>query len=305
MAGHVGFVGAGVMGLPMAHHLLHQGHELTVHARTPARVQSLIDAGAHRAATPAEVAARSEVVIGCLLDEQAVREVYLGEKGLLAATVPGQVLVEHGTFAPALARELAAHAAERGAGFVDVPVTGGPQRARDGRLTGIAGGAPEHLDAVRPLLHAYCTELVHVGPIGSGLQLKLVNQLLVSVHVAAAAEAAALIGRLGLPPEESKRVLMSGWAASTMLDHCLPAALSASTAASGSTIGGLAPVQAVVADLARSLDVSLQVFPAAQELFTAQVRAGASRSDLAQLARAYDPEAGLAARVGAAIKEVT
>lgn len=289
MGTRVGFVGAGAMGLPMARRLLDQGHAVTVYARTPAKVVSLLDSGATLAASPAEAAAGSVVVFGCLRDEQAIVDVYVGERGLLGAVGPGQTLVEHGTIAPDLARSLAERAAERGAAFLDVPVTGGPQRAREGSLTGLAGGSADRLAAVLPLLRAYCGEVFHVGPVGGGLELKLVNQLLVSVHIAAAAEAAALIARLGLDPAPTKQALMSGWAASTMLDYCIPAALTADATASAATIGGMAEVQGLVADLATSSELSLPVFAAAQNLFTARVAAGAAGADLSQVARAYDP----------------
>ncbi|MGW2055417.1 NAD(P)-dependent oxidoreductase [Streptomyces sp. NPDC001840] len=286
----VGFVGAGVMGLPMARRLLAAGHRLSVHARTPAKVAALIEAGAEPAETPAQLAADSDVIIGCLLDEKAVQEVYLGPDGIIAAVHAGHLLVEHGTFAPRVARDLAEQAAERGAGFVDAPVTGGPQRAYLGELTCMAGGRAEHIEAARPLLAAYCRDISHVGPVGTGLELKLVNQLLVSVHVAAAAEAAALVGRLGLPAQLAKSVLMSGWAASAMLDYCLPAALTPSTAPTGATIGGLSAVQDAVAEISSTVDLPLRVFPAARQVFTALTDAGAGSRDIAQLARAYDRE---------------
>ncbi|MFE1962741.1 NAD(P)-dependent oxidoreductase [Streptomyces sp. NPDC059479] len=286
----VGFVGAGVMGLPMARRLLAAGHRLLVHARTPAKVAALTEAGAELVETPAQLAADSDVIIGCLLDEKAVQEVYLGQDGIIAAVHAGHLLVEHGTFAPRVARGLAEQAADRGAGFVDAPVTGGPQRAHSGKLTCMAGGRTEHFEAARPLLAAYCREIIHVGPVGAGLELKLVNQLLVSVHVAAAAEAAALMDRLELPVELAKRVLMSGWAASAMLDYCLPAALTPSAAPTGATIGGLSAVQDAVDEVSSALDLPLRVFPAARQIFTRLTDAGAGGRDIAQLARAYDRE---------------
>ncbi|QXE33770.1 NAD(P)-dependent oxidoreductase [Streptomyces sp. GMY02] len=286
----VGFVGAGVMGLPMARRLLAAGHRLSVHARSRAKVAPLIEAGAESAETPAQLAADSDVIIGCLLDEKAVQEVYLGPEGIIAAVQADHLLVEHGTFAPRVARDLAERAAERGAGFVDAPVTGGPRRARLGELTCMSGGRAEHIEAVRPLLAAYCREIIHVGAAGTGLELKLVNQLLVSVHVAAAAEAAALVDRLGLPARLAKNVLMSGWAASAMLDYCLPAALTPSTAPTGATIGGLSAVQDAVAELSSTVDLPLRVFPAARRVFTTLTDAGAGSGDIAQLARAYDRE---------------
>jgi 3-hydroxyisobutyrate dehydrogenase-like beta-hydroxyacid dehydrogenase len=287
----IGLVGAGVMGLPMAEHLLREGYPLSVWARTPAKVASLVASGASSAATPAKLAAESDVIVGCLLDEHAIEQVYLGADGLFASVRAGHLLVEHGTFAPRVARRLSALADERGAGFLDIPVTGGPHGARAGTLTGIAGGRAEHLAAARPFLEAYCAQVVHIGPSGTGLELKLVNQLLVSTHVAAAAEAAALIDRLGLPPRESKQVLMAGLAASTMLDYCLPAALVPSTAPSGASIGGLAAVQGLVTEVADGLDLTLDVFTAVREVFTPLVDSGAEQQDLSQLARAYDPAA--------------
>ncbi|MEV7682826.1 NAD(P)-dependent oxidoreductase [Streptomyces sp. NPDC088341] len=286
----VGFVGAGVMGLPMARRLQAAGHHVVVHARTPAKVATLLGAGAEFAETPARVATRSDLIIGCLLDEKAVRDVYLGPDGITDGLRAGHLLVEHGTFAPRMARDLAAIAAEKGAGFVDAPVTGGPQRARSGELTCMTGGRREHVEAARALLAAYCRDIVHVGPSGAGLELKLVNQLLVSVHIAAAAEAAALINRLELPADIAKNVLMSGWAASAMLDHCLPAALTPSVTATGSTIGGLSAVQDAVAELSSDQELTLRVFPAARDAFTRLTAAGSGTRDIAQLARIYDRE---------------
>ncbi|MFE4369792.1 NAD(P)-dependent oxidoreductase [Streptomyces sp. NPDC056835] len=284
----VGFVGAGVMGLPMARRLLSAGYPISVHARTPAKVAALTDAGATLADTPAQLAAASDVLVGCLLDEKAVHAIYHGSDGLFAGIRAGHLLVEHGTLAPRVARALAARASELDAGFLDIPVTGGPRRAHEGRLTGMAGGQPEHLDTVRPLVGTYCSELLHLGPSGAGLQIKMVNQLLVSVHVAAAAEAAALLGRLGLDAARAKTVLMSGWAAGAMLDYCLPAALTPSTAPSGATIGGLLPVQEQVAEALAEVDLDAPVFHTAHQVFAALAGSGGSALDLAQLARAYD-----------------
>lgn len=286
----VGFVGAGVMGLPMAQRLQAAGHRIVVYARTPAKVASLVEAGAVLAETPAQVAAVTDVIIGCLLDEKAAREVYLGPNGVTRSIRAGHLLVEHGTFAPRVARDLHERAAALGAGFVDAPVTGGPQRARSGDLTCMAGGSADHVEAVRSLLETYCREVVRVGPVGTGVELKLVNQLLVTVHLAAAAEAAALIDRLELPADLAKRVLMSGWAASAMLDYSLPAALTPSAAPAGATIGGLAEVQGAVAELASAHKLSLLVFPPAQEAFTLLTAAGAGSQDIAQLARIFDRE---------------
>lgn len=278
------------MGLPMARRLQAAGHPLIVHARTPAKVTELLEAGADLTESPAQLAAASDVIVGCLLDERAAREVYLGPHGIIHAVRRGHLLVEHATIAPRVARELGERTAARarGAGFIDAPVTGGPLRAASGELTCMAGGESEHIEAAKSLLAHYCRDVVHVGPVGRGLELKLVNQLLVTVHVAAAAEAAAVIERLKLPPDLAKNVLMSGWAASAMLDYCLPAALRPSATPSGATIGGLSTVQETVAELTSAHDLALQVFPTAREAFARLTAAGAGAHDIAQLARIYD-----------------
>ncbi|MFJ6393871.1 NAD(P)-dependent oxidoreductase [Streptomyces sp. NPDC091972] len=286
----VGFVGAGVMGLPMARRLQDAGHSLIVYARTPAKVAALLEAGAELADSPAQLAEGSDVIVGCLLDEKAAREIYLGERGIIQAVRSGQLVIEHATIAPRVAREIADRLASRGANLIDAPVTGGPQAAVTGQLTCMAGGGREHIAAARDLLATYCRDVVHVGPIGRGLELKLVNQLLVTVHVAAAAEAATMIERLHIPADVAKTVLMSGWAASAMLDYCLPAALTPDATPSGATIGGLAAVQDAVADLASAHDLSLRVFPAARDAFALLTAAGAGAQDIAQLARIYDHE---------------
>src|SRR5579864_5200533 len=174
------------MGSRMAARLAGAGYSLVVYNRTPGRASAL--PGATVVATPAEVARQSDVVCGCLLNGAAVEAVYLGSEGLHGGSRNGQVYVEHGTFAPELARRLARLLQERGAAFLDAPVTGGPEAASIGQLTMMAGGPLAALTAVSEILQTYAGRLSYVGQSGAGLELKLVNQLLVSCHVAAAAE---------------------------------------------------------------------------------------------------------------------
>ena len=197
----VGFVGLGAMGSRMALRLLDAGYPLIAYNRTRERGAEVERAGAVIVATPAEVAERSQVICGCLLDGHAVEHVYTADDGLIGNSRAGQIYVEHGTFAPELARDLSSMLEQRGAAFLDAPVTGGPEAATSGQLTIMVGGQAAAVAEVSDVLHAYAGRVCHIGGPGTGLQLKLVNQLLVSCHVAAAAEATAMIRRLGLPIE--------------------------------------------------------------------------------------------------------
>ncbi|MFJ5262470.1 NAD(P)-dependent oxidoreductase [Streptomyces sp. NPDC088387] len=286
----VGLADGSPLTLSIARHLIAAGHRLTAYAPSWADARQMEEAGAELVTAPAQLA-HCDVVINGLVDTGAKAAFYLHDDGLLKAARPGQLFVDHTIVDPSQARHLAERAARRGAGFLDVPLTGGVQKARQGRLIAVVGGETQHLDLARPLLNAYCADIVHAGPVGRGTELQLIGHMLVSVHAVAAAEAAALIARLGLPPRESKRVLMSAPAASSMLDHCLPAAFTTSEIESGATIGGLLHAQSLAADLAARLDVPVRLLPAVRGQFAALIRRGRARHDLSQLARAYDHEA--------------
>lgn len=222
-------------------------------------------------------------MLSCLTDDAAVRAVYLGPAGLLAAALPGQVFVEHGTFAPALAREIAVAARQRRAIFLDAPVSGGPEGAAAGTLVVMVGGPRAELERVEGLLRAYAAQIEWIGDHGSGLELKLINQLLVGCHVAAYAEAAALMRALQLPWDTATSVLCSGWAGSTMLKRCLERAAVNDYESAGANIVGLVHVEREVLELARGEGVRLSLLPAAQRLMERAVDAGLGEYDVAAL----------------------
>lgn len=286
-AAPIGFIGVGVMGSAIAHRLLDAGYELSIYNRSSHRLLPLLDKGATALPTPAEVAHRCEHIVSCLLDTAAVEDVCFGPAGLVDALRPGHVLVEHATFSAATARRIAAGAEARGAHFLDAPITGGPEGATAGTLTTMVGGAARALETVSGLLAHYTNEILHVGESGRGLELKLVNQLLVSCHLVAAAEASVLIDSLRLPPDISQQALMSGWAASTMLAHVLPRAAVDDYTSRGATIGGLIEVQRLVADLARDHRLDLRLFAATRSIFAQATSAGLAEYDPAALTHNY------------------
>lgn len=273
------------MGSLMACRLLDAGHALSVHNRTPDRAAALLAAGARWADRPCDVWAVSDVVISCLRGTDAVESVYLGDVGLLAHARPGQIFVEHGTFDPALARQVAAAADANGAAFVDLPVSGGPEGARSGTLTGMAGGTPDAVAAATAVVAAYCSGVTRVGSHGAGLELKLVNQLLVSVHMAAAGEAVELLASLGLDLTVARTVLTTGWANSAMLDRSLAMAGPGHLDDTGATIDGMREVQSVVDELLDRCGRPAPVFAASKLAFESASGFGAGAQDPAALGR--------------------
>jgi 3-hydroxyisobutyrate dehydrogenase-like beta-hydroxyacid dehydrogenase len=287
----VGFVGLGAMGSRMAHRLIASGSRVIVYNRSAPRAEPFRRLDVEVAETPAQLVEQADVVCGCLLDGAAVEEVYAGAAGLITASRARQLFIEHGTFDPCLAEEIARRLDERGALFLDAPVSGGPERAEEGTLTAMVGGTTDGVARGVPVIEQYATTIRHVGPSGAGLKLKLINQILVSCHVAAAAEATALIGRLDLALDVAAEILTSGWASSTMLERTLEKVRLNQLDESEATIGGLVEPQALAQTLAGQAGLSLPVFGAAIELFRAACASGHGTHDLAALAAAVDTTA--------------
>ncbi len=285
-AARIGFIGLGAMGARMAARLLDAGFHLTVHNRTRTREAELIGRGAASASSPAHVAATADVVVGCLLDDNAIEQVYRSDDGLVSAARPGQVFIEHATFSPALARDLERELAKRDAVFLDAPVSGGPEGAAAGTLAVMVGGKPQGLAEVLDVVQAYSSRVVHVGPAGTGLELKLVNQLLVSCHAAAAAEAAELLRRMGMPLDVAGAVLNASWADSAMLSRMFDRRLADENTPSEATVEGLAAPQRLVRELLAEHDFVPTVSNAALDAFAAARARGRGHQDLTELLEA-------------------
>jgi len=206
------------MGRPMALHLLKAGHALSVYARRAAAAQPLVDAGAAACASPAEVAANSEVVLTMVTTGADVEAVALGEDGILHGAKPGTVLVDMGTIPPGTARRIAAKLAERGIEAIDAPVSGGEVGAINATLAIMAGGKPEVLARVRPLLEKLGKTIVHIGPSGAGQVAKACNQMIMVACIEAVAEAMLLAQHSGADPEKVRQALAGGSAGSRVLE---------------------------------------------------------------------------------------
>lgn len=287
----IGFLGPGAMGAGMVTRLLAAGYSVNVWARNPAKIAPLLDLGAALTKSPADLVGSSDIVLSCLLDSAVIREVYLEAEGAASAAREGQIFAEHATFEPALAVEISRALTDRGAGFLDAPVSGGPEGARSGALVTMVGGDEEVLERLRPVLESYCAKVKHAGPTGNGLRLKLINQLLVCTHAVAAAEASALVLRSGIDPVVAHEALMGGWAASTMLDLQLPKACDGDFDGGGAFIGGLLEVQRLISQFADQAGVNSALLDPVRGAFASAVDAGHGQHALAAMVTNYHDEA--------------
>lgn len=212
----VGFVGLGVMGFPMAGHLVKAGHEVTVYNRTGAKSAAWADKHAGTAvATPREVAQRSDVVMLCVGNDNDVRSVVFGDDGVLAGTAPGAIVVDHTTTSANLARELAVACAAAGVGFVDAPVSGGQAGAENGALTVMCGAEDlAHFGSAKSVIMSYAKACERLGGAGAGQLAKMVNQICIAGVVQGLAEGINFAQHAGLDVEQLVGVISQGAAGS-------------------------------------------------------------------------------------------
>jgi 3-hydroxyisobutyrate dehydrogenase/glyoxylate/succinic semialdehyde reductase len=205
----VAFLGLGAMGAPMARRIVAAGLRTTVWNRSAERAAGCAALGASVAKTPREAAAEADIVCTMLSDPAAVESVASGPDGLLAGLSKGALWLDFSTVTPAAARAFAARALEKGARFCDVPVAGSVKPATDGTLRILAGGEAADLERARPVLDAVSKGVLRFGAVGQGSAMKLVNNLLFGVTLAAFGEALGLAKQLGLPEKETTEWLLS------------------------------------------------------------------------------------------------
>ncbi len=186
----IAFLGTGVMGAPMAGHLVSAGHRVVVFNRTRAKAERWAAThGGRVAATPAEAADGADAVLTCVGNDDDLRQVMLGEDGALAAMRAGAVFADHTTVSAAIARELAIAGEARGLLVLDAPVSGGQAGAEGGTLAIMCGGSPEAFAAAEPIMDAYAARIVHVGAAGAGQTTKMVNQICIAGVLGGVSEA--------------------------------------------------------------------------------------------------------------------
>lgn len=282
----IGFIGTGTMGMPMCHNLLRVGHPLVVFNRTAARVAPLVTAGAQLSGSVGELSAASDIVICCLDSVAASEAVLLGDAGVVASARPGTILVEHSTISPALVSRVAIAARARSVGFLDAPVSGGPEGAAQGTLAIMVGGDEHTFASVSPILGAYGGTIRLLGPNGAGTNAKLVNQLLTFVHGAAAAEAIALAEASGLDVRAFSEVLRESFGYSRMFDRTSARVLGHDYSA-GAALRLFAKDLGLVRELGGVTGIPLPVADAAQVILDAAIEGGFAEQDIAALRLRY------------------
>lgn len=220
----IGFVGLGIMGSRQAANLAGAGYTLTVYNRTRATAEAwAAEHGGVVAGTPAEVGAASDIVITMVVDGEQVHDALLGPDGVAAGAAPGVLCVDMSTIAPAQTRAIGALLAEHGLRLLDAPVTGSSPKAQDGTLTIMAGGGAEDFQRARPLLEVMGELVVHVGELGQGEMLKIINNSVAAANATTLGEALLVAQRTGVDLDALVQVMGRGSGGSAMLDLKSPA----------------------------------------------------------------------------------
>jgi len=218
----IGFIGLGIMGKPMSKNLLKAGYELVVYDVTKAAVDDLVAAGAKTAPNPKEVAKQVEYIVTMLPNSPHVKQVVLGENGVIEGAKAGTVVIDMSSIAPLVSREIAAKLAEKSIEMLDAPVSGGEPKAIDGTLSVMVGGKKEIFETCFPIMKAMAGSVVLTGDIGAGNVTKLANQIVVALNIAAVSEALVLATKAGVDPELVYKAIRGGLAGSTVLDAKAP-----------------------------------------------------------------------------------
>lgn len=278
----LGFIGLGAMGAPMARNLLKSQHTVTVFARRPESMASLVDAGARAAASPAAVASQSEVVFTMVTNTEAVEDVVLGPQGIVHGARAGLVVIDHSTIVPARAKRVAEDLKARGISMLDAPVSGGVAAAEAGTLSIMVGGDPGVYERCRPLLAVLGHTITYIGNSGAGQVAKACNQICTIVNQQAAAEAMLLAERSGVDPLKVKDALMAGFGASRMLDLQAPKMIARDF--NGKVESRLHHKDIlIVLQMAQELAVALPASAAAADTLTRLQQQGGARRDSAAI----------------------
>lgn len=216
----VAFVGLGVMGYPMAGYLAKAGNDTVVYNRTAAKAEQWVaEYGGASAPTPQAAAEDAEIVFCCVGNDDDVREVILGEDGVLAGISEGSVVVDHTTASATIAREVYAVAAAKSVGFLDAPVSGGQAGAENGQLTVMVGGDEEVFGRAAPVMDCYAKAITHIGPVGSGQLAKMVNQICIAGVVQGLSEGLHFAQSAGLDPAVVIESISKGAAQSWQMEN--------------------------------------------------------------------------------------
>jgi 2-hydroxy-3-oxopropionate reductase len=286
----IGFIGLGVMGRPMAGHLIAAGHELFLHRVKPAS-QALVDQGGKALASPREVAAAADVVILMVPDTPDVEAVLFGADGVAESLGAGKLVIDMSSISPVATKTFASRIEALGSDYLDAPVSGGEVGARNAALTIMVGGKPEVFERARPLFETMGKTITLVGGVGDGQTAKVANQIIVGLTIEAVAEALSFAKKAGADPARVREALMGGFASSRILEvH--GERMVKRTFDPGFRIRLHRKDLTLAIDAAKALDMSLPNTAATQQLMNAAIALGDGDRDHSALIRTLEVLAG-------------
>jgi len=217
---HVSFIGLGIMGYPMAGYLANNGHDVVVYNRTTAKAENWCKQfGGSSAATPADAAKSAEIVFTCVGNDNDVREVILGDDGVINGISSGSIIVDHTTASATIAREIHSIAGEKSVGFLDAPLSGGQAGAENGQLTIMVGGDEDVFERALPVMDCYAKAITLIGPVGSGQLAKMVNQICIAGVVQGVSEGLHFAKKAGLDAAKVIEAISKGAAQSWQMEN--------------------------------------------------------------------------------------
>jgi len=288
----IGFIGLGIMGLPMASHLLKAGYEVIIFNRTMSKAQPLVGIGAKLVGSPGELARESEAVIIMVKADAEVEEVIFGQNGILEGAKPGFVIINSSTISPKTSIRLAAETAKAGVEMLDAPVTGSGVQAIEAKLTFMVGGNKDVFERCMPLFTVMGKQAFYMGESGKGSYTKLGNNVMLAINLLAVSEALTLIYKAGIDPEIFLQVVGGGGARSGMAETKIPKIVKRDYKPAFGT-AMLAKDLALASDLAKELQVPVPVMSAVKEMIQIAVAKGFSDEDVCSVVKCYEEWAGI------------
>lgn len=290
----VGFLGLGNMGKPMALNILNAGFPLfTCKHQRKAPLEEIVNSGAKRCSSPRKVAEQSDILILCLPDPSAVKDILWREDGLLNGLKPETIIVDTGTNGLPTTKECVAAAIEKDSAWIDAPISGGVWGAKAGTLTFMAGGEAAHLERVMPILQSMGNRIVHVGPSGSGQVTKLVNNLMATISSAAIGEAFSLGVKAGVDVDALYEVVSHSSGSNWVLENAAPHSILTGNYEPGGRLRTMMKDMDLTLAVAKDLHAPLLLGSLVYQLNAVMLARGHAEEDACVIAKFYEQELGI------------
>ena len=284
---NIGFIGLGIMGGPMAGHILEGGYPVTVYNRTAAKAESLVAKGAKLVSSPKEVALASDIVFIMVKADAEVKDILTGKEGIFASGKKGLIIANSSTVLPATSIKLAKLAAEQGMKMVDLPVTGSGVQAKEGKLTFMCGGDEEVFVTCKPVLLLMGKNAYYMGKSGAGSYTKLASNTMLAVNLLAATEALVLANKAGVDPELFLQVANGGGSRSGMAETKIPKIIARDfKPAFGASM--LLKDLGLIGELSKQLEVPMPVTGVVREMMRMAVAEGFGNEDVCSVVKCYE-----------------